>query len=100
MGARWPVISHHEKFEVLSKDSRTRARRGRLHLAHGIVETPVFMPVGTQATVKGMTPEQLRVSVGRDPALQFVSPDASARPEYDRTTWRIAPIHGMGPAHI
>jgi len=47
------------KFEVLSRDANTRARLGRLHLAHGIVETPVFMPVGTQATVKGMTPEQL-----------------------------------------
>ena len=48
------------RFEVLNKDSKTRARRGRLHLAHGTVETPVFMPVGTQATVKGLTPEQLR----------------------------------------
>lgn len=48
------------KFEVITKDTRTRARRGRLHLAHGTVETPVFMPVGTQATVKGMTPDQLR----------------------------------------
>ena len=48
------------KFEVLGKDTRTRARRGRLHLAHGTVETPVFMPVGTQATVKGMTTEQLQ----------------------------------------
>ena len=48
------------KFEVLNKDSRTRARRGRLHLAHGTIETPVFMPVGTQATVKGMTVAQLQ----------------------------------------
>src|SRR6476619_4488369 len=48
------------KFELLTKDPATRARRGRLHTAHGIVETPVFMPVGTQATVKSMTPEQLR----------------------------------------
>jgi queuine tRNA-ribosyltransferase len=48
------------KFEILTKDSRTRARRGRLHTAHGVVETPVFMPVGTQATVKSMTPAQLR----------------------------------------
>jgi queuine tRNA-ribosyltransferase len=47
------------KLEILNRDSRTRARRGRLHLAHGIVETPVFMPVGTQATVKGLTTEQL-----------------------------------------
>src|SRR5213078_3857175 len=47
------------KFELLTKDSTTRARRGRLHTAHGIVETPIFMPVGTQATVKSMTPDQL-----------------------------------------
>ena len=48
------------KFEVLTKDPKTRARRGRLHTARGVVETPVFMPVGTQATVKAMTPDQLR----------------------------------------
>ncbi len=47
------------KFELLDKDTGTRARRGRLHLAHGVVETPIFMPVGTQATVKALTPEQL-----------------------------------------
>ena len=35
------------------------ARRGRLHLKHGVVETPVFMPVGTYGTVKAMTPEEL-----------------------------------------
>src|SRR5499427_8339139 len=47
-------------FEVLTKDAKTRARRGRLHTPHGVIETPVFMPVGTQATVKSMTPEQLK----------------------------------------
>lgn len=36
------------------------ARAGRLHTARGVVETPVFMPVGTKATVKGMLPEELR----------------------------------------
>ena len=36
------------------------ARAGVLALPHGVVETPVFMPVGTQATVKGLTPEMLR----------------------------------------
>ena len=35
------------------------ARRGRLTLAHGIVETPVFMPVGTYGTVKAMAPNEL-----------------------------------------
>src|SRR5215467_6944974 len=48
------------KFEILSKDPNTRARRGRLHTSHGVIETPVFMPVGTQATVKSMTPDQLK----------------------------------------
>lgn len=48
------------KFELITKDPKTRARRGRLHTAHGVIETPIFMPVGTQATVKSMTPDQLR----------------------------------------
>ncbi|HUC62795.1 MAG TPA: tRNA guanosine(34) transglycosylase Tgt [Alphaproteobacteria bacterium] len=38
------------------------ARRGRLHTAHGIVDTPAFMPVGTAATVKAMTPEAVRAT--------------------------------------
>jgi queuine tRNA-ribosyltransferase len=45
-------------FELLRRDGN--ARRGRLQLAHGIVETPCFMPVGTAATVKGLTPRDLR----------------------------------------
>jgi queuine tRNA-ribosyltransferase len=48
------------KFELITQDPHTRARRGRLHTAHGVIETPIFMPVGTQATVKAMTPQQLR----------------------------------------
>ena len=47
-------------FEILARDPKTSARRGRLHTAHGIIETPIFMPVGTQATVKCMTPDELR----------------------------------------
>lgn len=46
-------------FELLRKDSRTRARRGRITTRHGTIETPVFMPVGTQATVKAMKPEDV-----------------------------------------
>ena len=45
------------KFELLAQEGC--ARRGRLHLNHGLVETPVFMPVGTYGTVKAMTPEEL-----------------------------------------
>ena len=46
-------------FEVLCTDIVTRARRGRLKTAHGVIETPVFMPVGTQGTVKATTPTEL-----------------------------------------
>lgn len=46
-------------FEVLAKDPESGARLGRLHTAHGVVHTPVFMPVGTQATVKSLTPEDV-----------------------------------------
>src|SRR5262249_49557652 len=45
------------RFDLLHTDGA--ARHGRLHTPHGTVETPLFMPVGTQATVKGMTPEQV-----------------------------------------
>ena len=47
------------KFEVHKVDPRTRARRGTLHLPHGDVQTPIFMPVGTQATVKAMSPDEM-----------------------------------------
>jgi queuine tRNA-ribosyltransferase len=46
-------------FEIQAECPVTRARAGLLHTPHGIVETPVFMPVGTQATVKGLAPRQL-----------------------------------------
>ena len=52
------------RFEIVARCPRTRARAGVLHTAHGPVETPVFMPVGTQATVKGLTPAQLRGELG------------------------------------
>jgi queuine tRNA-ribosyltransferase len=47
-------------FTLLHTDSKTAARVGRLATAHGVIETPAFMPVGTQATVKAMTPAELR----------------------------------------
>jgi len=46
-------------FELLKTDSNTKARLGRLTTAHGVVETPVFMPVGTQASVKALDPREL-----------------------------------------
>jgi len=47
-------------FDLMTTDPGTSARRGVLHTAHGDVHTPLFMPVGTRATVKGMLPSRLR----------------------------------------
>ena len=47
------------RYTLLTTDPATGARRGRIHTAHGSVETPVFMPVGTQATVKTLEPRDL-----------------------------------------
>ena len=49
----------HLSFQVLQQDAHTHARLGRLVTAHGEIETPVFMPVGTQGTVKALTQEML-----------------------------------------
>jgi queuine tRNA-ribosyltransferase len=46
-------------FELLKTDGLSKARRGRLRTAHGSIETPVFMPVGTQASVKALDPREL-----------------------------------------
>ncbi len=49
-------------FRTGERDRDTRARRGTLTTAHGAVETPAFMPVGTRATVTGLTPDDLRAT--------------------------------------
>jgi len=48
------------KFEILKKSKKSRARVGRITTDRGIINTPIFMPVGTQATVKTMTPDALK----------------------------------------
>src|SRR5438477_10363609 len=48
------------EYTVDTRDSRTAARTGRFARPHGVVETPVFMPVGTAGSVKGLTPEMVR----------------------------------------
>ena len=47
------------RFDLLATDPASHARRGRLMLNHGVVETPIFMPVGTYGTVKGVMPRSL-----------------------------------------
>lgn len=48
------------KFDLIKKDSKTKARLGKITTNRGVIETPIFMPVGTRATVKTMTPEELK----------------------------------------
>ena len=50
-------------YELLHECKQTGARRGVIHTPHGDIQTPIFMPVGTQATVKSMTPEELKEEV-------------------------------------
>ena len=50
-------------YELLHTDKNSGARRGVIHTPHGDIQTPIFMPVGTQATVKSMTPEELKEEV-------------------------------------
>ena len=51
------------RYELLHIDKNSGARRGVIHTPHGDIQTPIFMPVGTQATVKAMTPEELKEEV-------------------------------------
>ena len=48
------------EFKLLKKSSDCSARLGEIHTKRGVIETPIFMPVGTRATVKTMTPEELK----------------------------------------
>jgi queuine tRNA-ribosyltransferase len=47
-------------FELVARDQQTKARCGRLTTAHGVIETPAFMPIGTQGSVKAVSPCELR----------------------------------------
>jgi queuine tRNA-ribosyltransferase len=47
-------------FELIAQDGQSKARRGRLITAHGTIDTPAFMPVGTQGSVKAVSPRELR----------------------------------------
>src|SRR5947207_1531092 len=48
------------EFAVIAADQHSKARHGRLTTAHGVIDTPAFMPVGTQGSVKGVSPRELR----------------------------------------
>ena len=47
-------------FDIEARDPHSRARAGRIITAHGVIETPVFMPVGTRGSIKSLTPDEVR----------------------------------------
>jgi queuine tRNA-ribosyltransferase len=49
-----------DAFELVASDQYSKARRGRLKTARGVIDTPAFMPIGTQGSVKGVSPRELR----------------------------------------
>ena len=59
-------------YELLHVDKNSGARRGIVHTPHGDIQTPIFMPVGTQATVKSLTPEELKEEVNAQTFKSFV----------------------------
>ncbi|MFH1263263.1 MAG: tRNA guanosine(34) transglycosylase Tgt [Pseudomonadota bacterium] len=79
-------------FELLAADSGTKSRLGRITTAHGTVETPVFMPVGTNATVKTLGSEDLE-ALGAEIILSNAYHNA-LRPG-DETVARMGGLHGF-----
>src|SRR5262249_56045597 len=49
-----------DAFELLGSDEDLKGGRGRLQTGHGVIDTPAFMPIGTQGSVKGVSPRELR----------------------------------------
>ena len=60
-------------YELLHEDKNSGARRGVVHTPHGDIQTPVFMPVGTQATVKSMTPEEVKGLGASNNIVKYIS---------------------------
>ena len=67
------------EFELLHVDKHTGARRGRLHTPHGVIETPIFMPVGTQATRQDHDPGRTEGHRRADHPVQHLPPPPPPR---------------------
>ena len=80
-------------FEVLARDGA--ARRGRLATAHGAIETPAFMPVGTAGDGQGDDARGGRRDRRADRPRQHLSPDAAPRRRAHRRARRAAPLHEL-----
>jgi len=61
-----PIIIEQMKFDLLQKDTQSKARAGTITTDHGVIETPIFMPVGTVGTVKGVHQRELKDDINPD----------------------------------
>ena len=79
------------KFELKSQDPKSNARAGKITTDHGVIETPIFMPVGTVGTVKGVHQTELKTEINPDIILgNTLSPVFKANYKNFRTGWRLA----------
>ena len=76
-------MDHAVTYELIHECKQTGARRGVIHTPHGDIQTPVFMPVGTQATVKSLTPEELK-------KMEYISFVSKARTRYSKRSGRTS----------
>ena len=67
------------KFDLIAEDPTTHARAGVLHTPHGDIETPIFMPVGTKANVKGIPTETVKQLGAQIVPIPITCPCAPAR---------------------
>ena len=82
------------KFELLKTDPASNARRGRIQTDHGTIETPIFMPVGTVGSVKGVYHRDLKSDIGAQIILGNTY-HLYLRPGLE--TLRMAGVCRMGP---
>jgi len=87
-------------FEVVHQDTVSCARLGRLTTAHQVVDTPAFMPVATKATVKTLTPTELR-DMGTQAIISnafhlYIGPGHEL---IQKAGW-TAQVHGVGRCHL
>jgi queuine tRNA-ribosyltransferase len=83
------------QFEILARDAG--ARLGRLETAHGTIDTPAFMPVGTLGAVKGLTPQELEAA-GAQVMLANLTSLAAPGHRHDLARRRHSPIHRLEPS--
>ena len=88
------------QYRLIKKEKHTGARLGEIITPHGTFPTPMFMPVGTQATVKTQSPEELKEMGSGIIFGQHLPSLASSGGRLGRKSRRTAPVHELGPANF